>query len=149
MKTLINVSILVLLLPLSLSAQHDDDPSLSYLRGDYKSVPVVAHVLVRDAEITGKVGGYKNWKVTSQVIESLKGRLREGDVIQYFQGTEARATKEIFKGEKIIFLLAEYEADKKTLRYSILENSTLRYTADRLRKLRIIRRSFAKRRPTR
>ena len=150
MKTIVKVSILVLLLPVSISAQHDDDwPSLSYLRGDYRSVPVVAHVLVRDAEITGRIGGYENWKVTSQVIESLKGRLRKGDVIQYFHGAEAGLKKEIFKGEKIIFLLAEYEADKKTLRYSILENSTLAYTADRVRKLRMIRRSYRKRRSTR
>jgi hypothetical protein len=110
---------------------------------------VVAHVLVRDAEITGKIGGYENWMMTSQVIESLKGRLRKGDVIQYFHGAEAGHKKEIFQGEKIIFLLAEYEADKKTLRYSILENSTLAYTADRVRKLRMIRRSYRKRRSTR
>lgn len=150
MRKLSTLSILVLLLPLSLPAQDDDDwPSLSYLRGDYKSVSVVAHVLIREAEITGRVGGYENWKVTSEVIEPLKGRFRKGDVIQYFQGAEAGLKKEFFKGEKIIFLLAEHEADKKTLRYAILENSTLPHRADLVRKLRLIRRSYAKRRSRR
>lgn len=143
---LVKVSILLLLLTLSLPAQDDVSwPSLSYLRNDYKSVSVVAHVLIRDAEITGKVGGYENWKVTSEVIESLKGRFRKGDVIQYFQGAEAGLKQEYFKGEKIVFLLAEREADKKTLRYSVLENSTLPHTPDRIRKLRLIRRSYARR----
>lgn len=150
MRKLSTLSILVLLLPLSLPAHDDDDwPSLSYLRGDYKSVSVVAHVLIREAEITGRVGGYENWKVTSEVIEPLKGRFRKGDVIQYFQGAEAGLKKEFFKGEKIIFLLAEHEADKKTLRYAILENSTLPHRADLVRKLRLIRRSYAKRRSRR
>jgi hypothetical protein len=150
MKKVVKVSILVLLLTLSLPAQDDVSwPSLSYLRNDYKSVPVVAHVLIRDAEITGKVGGYENWKVTSEVIESLKGRFRKGDFIQYFHGAEAGLKKEYFRGEKITFLLAEYEEDKKTLRYSVLENSTLPHTPDRIRKLRMIRRSYAKRRSTR
>jgi hypothetical protein len=104
---------------------------------------------MREAEITGRIGGYENWKVTSQVLESFKGRFRKGDVIQYFQGAEAGLKKEFFKGEKLIFLLAEYEADKKTLRYSILENSTLPHRADLVRKLRLIRRSDAKRRSRR
>jgi hypothetical protein len=150
MKTVIKVSILVLLLPLSLSAQDEDgEPSLSYLRGDYRSVSVVAHVLIREAEITGRIGGYENWKIAVEVLESFKGRVRKGDVIEYFQGAEAGLKKEYFKGERIIFLLAEHNVGSKTLRYSALENSTLSYTADRVRKLRMIRRSNAKRRSRR
>jgi hypothetical protein len=141
-KTVIKVSILVLLLPLSPSAQQQESwPSLSYLRNDYRSVSVVVHVLIREAEITGRVGGYENWRVAVEVLESFKGRLRKGDVIEYFHGAEAGLKKEYFKGEKIIFLLADYDIEKKTLRYSVLENSTLPYTADRVRKLRMIRRS--------
>src|SRR5882724_1009800 len=144
MKTIVKMSIFVLLLPLYTSAQREESwPSLSYLRNDYRSVRVVAHVLIREAEITGRVGGYENWKVTSEVLESFKGRFRKGDVIEYFHGAEAGLKKDYFKGEKIIFLLADYEADKKTLRYSVLENSTLEPTADRLKKLRMIRRSYA------
>jgi hypothetical protein len=90
---------------------------------------------------TGRVGGYENWRVAVEVLESFKGRLRKGDVIEYFHGAEAGLKKEYFKGEKIIFLLADYDIEKKTLRYSVLENSTLPYTADRVRKLRMIRRS--------
>jgi hypothetical protein len=147
MKTIVKVSIILLLLPFSPSAQHEENwPSLSYLRNDYRSVSVVAHVLIREAEITGRVGGYENWRVTSEVLESFKGRFRKGDVIEYFHGAEAGLKKEYFNGQKIIFLLADHDAEKNTLRYSVLENSTLPHTVDRVRKLRMIRRSYAKRR---
>ena len=150
MKTVVKISIFVLLLPLCASAQHEESwPSLSYLRNDYRSVSVVAHVLLRDAEITGRIGGYENWKITAEVLEPFKGRIRKGDVIEYFQGAEAGLKKEYFKGEKIIFLLADREGEKKTLRHSALENSTLPHTADRVRKLRIFKRSYAKRRSIR
>ncbi len=150
MKTVFAVSLLVLLLPLSPSAQPEGSwPSFSYLRNDYKSVSVVAHILIREAEITGRVGGYENWKITGEVFESFKGRIRKGDVIEYFHGAEAGLKKEYFKGEKIIFLLAEFVEEKKKVRYSALENSTLPHTADRVRKLRMIRRSYTKRRSIR
>jgi len=147
MRTLVKMSMLVLLLPLSSSAQQEESwPSLSYLRSDYRSVSVVAHVVVREAEITGRVGGYENWKIAGEVLESFKGKIRKGDVIEYFHGAEAGLKKEYFNGEKIIFLLADYDVKKKTQRYSVLENSTLPHAADRVRKLRTIRRSYAKRR---
>jgi len=149
MKTAIKVSIILLLLPLSAAAQEANWPPLSYLRNDYKAVRVVAHVHISEAEITGRVGGYENWKVASEVLESFKGKFRKGDVIEYFQGAEAGLKKDYFKGEKIIFLLAEYDPDKKALRYSVLENSSLPHTADRARKLRIIKTSYARRRSTR
>lgn len=150
MKTVVKMSLLVLLLPLLSFAQREESwPSLSYLRNDYRAVAVVAHVRIREAEITGRVGGYENWKIVGEVLESFKGKLRKGDVIEYFHGAEAGLKKEYFNGEKIVFLLADYDADKKTLRYSVLENSTLAYTADRVRKLRMIRRSYAKTRSRR
>jgi len=150
MKTLVKMSILVLLLPLSTSAQHEESwPSLSYLRSDYRSVSVVAHVIIREAEITARVGGYENWKVAGEVLESFKGRIRKGAVIEYFHGAEAGLKKEYFNGEKIIFLLADYDVKNKTQRYSVLENSTLPHAPDRARKLRLIRRSYARRRPMR
>ena len=147
MRTVVKVNILVLLLPLCLSGQDEQDwPSLGYLRNDYKSVSVVAHVLIREAEITGRVGGYENWRVSCEVLESFKGRFRRRDIVEYFQGAEAGLKKEYFTGEKIVFLLAEYQKEKKAFRYSVLENSTLPYTEDRARKLRLIRRSFVKKR---
>jgi hypothetical protein len=153
-KTVIRVGVLLLLLllllPIAGSAQPEESwPSLSYLRNDYKSVSVVAHVLIREAEITGRIGGYENWKVTSEVLGSFKGRFRKGAVIEYFQGAEAGLKKEYFTGEKIVFLLGEYDKEKKTVRYSVLENSTLPYTADRARKLKIIKGSYAKKRSIR
>lgn len=146
MKTILRVLVLVLLLPVCLSAQTDDEwPSLNYLRSDYKAVRVVAHVRIREAEIVNKIPGYDNWRISAVVLESFKGKFRKGEVIEYFHGAEAPSRKEFFTGEKIVFLLGEYDKEKKALRYSVLENSTLAYSADRVKKLRVIKRSFAKR----
>ena len=148
MKLLIKLGIfLVLLLPLASFAQPDDEwPSLSYLRNDYKAVSSVAHVRVREAEITGKVGGYENWRIVSEVIESFKGKFHKGDVIEYFHGAEAGLKREHFNGEKIVFLLGEPNVESKGIRYTVLENSTLPHTVDRVKKLRILRRNYAKKR---
>lgn len=127
-------------------AQDDDDwPPLSYLRSDYKEVAIVAHIRIRNAEITNRIGGYENWSIKAEVLESFKGKFKKGNVIDYFQGAEAGLKKEFFTGEKIVFLLAERDQDRK-LRYAVLENSTLPITEDRIRKLRLIRQSYLPRR---
>lgn len=144
------VTVLVLLLLSQASAQDDENwPSLSYLRNDYKAVSVVAHILIRKAEITNRVGGYENWRVAAEVLESFKGKFRKGDVIEYFHGAEAGLKKAHFTGEKIVFLLAEDDEEKKGPRYTVLENSTLSPTADRIRKLRVIKKTYARRSPKR
>jgi len=145
MKTTLYALLLVLLLPLSVAAQTDDSwPSLNYLRSDYRSVRVVAHVRIREAAIVNTIPGYDNWKIVAEVIEPFKGKFRKGEVIEYFHGAEAPSKKEFFNGEKIVFLLAEYDKAKKSLRYSVLENSTLAPNSNRLEKLRTIKRSFAR-----
>lgn len=147
MKTILCIIILVLLLPVSAAAQADDTwPSLKYLRSDYKSVSIVAHVRIREAAIVNRIPGYDNWKIVAEVVEAFKGRARKGQVIEYFHGAEAPSKKAFFTGEKIVFLLAEYDKEKKALRYSALENSTLTPGPNRVRKLRVIRSSARKRR---
>jgi len=146
MKTVFRLLVLMLLIPFCSVAQTDNEwPPLSYLKSDYKSVKVVAHVRLREAEIVNKIPGYDNWKIMAEVIEPFKGKFRKGAVIEYFHGAEAPSKKEFFTGEKIVFLLAEYDKETKALRYSVLENSTLAPTADRLKKLRIIKSSLARR----
>src|ERR1044071_7862296 len=146
MKPLFKALIFSLFIPASLFAQDDDNwPSLSYLRNDYKAVAVVAHIRIQQAEITGRVGGYENWKIVGEVLEPFKGKFKKGDVIEYFHGAEAGFKQENFKGEKLVFLLAEYDRNRKP-HYSVLENSTLPYTEDRVTKLRRIKRSFTAKR---
>jgi hypothetical protein len=139
LKLLLKAFVVLLILPSCLFAQDDENwPSLSYLRSDYKAVQVVAHVRIEQAEITSRVGGYENWSIYAVVLEPFKGKFKKGDVIDFFHGAEAGFKRESFMGEKIVFLLAERDRDRKP-HYSVLENSTLPYTKDRARKLRLIR----------
>jgi hypothetical protein len=124
--------------------QDDNWPSLSYLRQDYKSVAIVAHVRVEHAEITNRVGGYENWKINAVVLESFKGRFKKGDAIEFFHGADAGFKQETFMGEKLVFLLNESDRERGR-HYTVLENSTLPYTKDRVAKLRLIRKSYLKR----
>ena len=105
---------------------------------------VVAHVRIQQAEITNRIHGYENWRIRAEVLEPFKGRFNKGDVIEYFHGAEAGIKREFFTGEKIVFLLAEKDSEGK--RYSVLENSTLPYTKDRVSKLRRIRSASERRR---
>jgi len=135
----------VLVGPSVLSAQDNEEwPPLSYLRNDYKAVSVVAHIRIQQAEITGRVGGYENWTVKAFVVESFKGRVKKGDTITYFHGAEAGLKREYFDGDKIVFLLSERDPKTKELHYAVLENSTLPYTEDRIKKLKVIRSSYLK-----
>jgi hypothetical protein len=136
------MKILLVLAVLFGSILQDDPewPSLSYLRHDYKAVAVVAHIRIEHAEITNRVGGYENWKINAVVIEPFKGRFKKGDAIEYFHGAEAGFKQEYFTGEKIVFLLAESDEQRKRY-FAVLENSTLPYTKNRVAKLRQIRKS--------
>lgn len=139
---MLKILILLVVLPFGLLSQDDDNwPSLSYLKQDYKSVAVVAHIRIEHAEITNRVGGYENWKINAVVLEPFKGRFKKGDAIEYFHGAEAGFKQEYFTGEKIVFLLAETDREGKH-HYAVLENSTLPYTKDRVAKLRLIRKSY-------
>jgi hypothetical protein len=142
MNPFIKVLAVLIVAPVFAVAQDDRDwPSLNYLRSDYKAVSIVAHVRIQQAEITNRVGGYENWKINAVVIEPFKGTLKKGEAFEYFHGAEAGFKQEYFSGEKIVFLLSERDKQRK-IHYSVLENSTLPYTKDRVIKLRRIQRSM-------
>src|ERR1051325_3809248 len=144
---LIKLSALLIMAPLFATQDDPNWPSLNYLRNDYKAVSIVAHVRIEKAEITNRVGGYENWKINAVVIESFKGTLKKGDAFEYFHGAEAGFKQEYFAGEKIVFLLSQRDREGKgKIYYSVLENSTLPYTKDRVAKLRSIQRSWKRRR---
>jgi hypothetical protein len=140
-NVLLKACIVLLVLPVCVFAQDDDKwPPLSYLRADYRSVAIVAHIRIDDAEITNRVGGYEDWKINAVVLESFKGKLKKGDAFTYFHGAEAGIKREYFRGEKIVFLLADRG------HYAVLENSTLPPNADRINKLRRIKKSSSRKR---
>ena len=137
-----------LALAVNVSAQNEDDnwPSLSYLRSDYREVSVVARVNVRTAEIVNRIGGYEDWHLVGEVIEPFKGKFRKDDPIDFYHGAEKGFRRELFLGDKIVFLQRNFVEKEKRWVWAVLENSTLAYNDDRARKLRNIRRSQNKRR---
>ena len=146
MRILFQALLVVFLLAVGTPAQDNDEwPTLGYLKNDYRAVNTVAHVKVHDAEIVNRIPGYESWRINCEIVESLKGPFRKGQKLQYFHGAEAGFRKELFLGEKIVFLLREFDNKEKKSRYVVLENSTLPYNEDRIRKLRTIRRSASRR----
>jgi hypothetical protein len=147
MNILLRQLLVVLLLPVVIPAQDKEQwPPLGYLRSDYRSVPVVAHVRVYEAEIVNRIGGYEDWRVVCEIIEPFKGKFRKGERVEYYHGAEAGFRKEWFYGEKIVFLLLNFREQEKRWVYAVLENSTLPYAEDRVLKLRLIKRTAQRKR---
>ena len=139
--------LIFLALPVVAAAQDDPQwPPLSYLRSDYRQVVAVAHVRAREAEIVKTIGGYEDWRIVADVVEVFKGKLRKGKSVVYYHGAEKGFRKELFLGDKIVFLERNYVEEVKRWVYAVLENSTLASTEDRIQKLRKIKRSMIKRR---
>ena len=139
------LSLLILCLSTTAIAQDDPQwPSLSYLRSDYRDSVVVAHVRVTQAEIVSRIPGYDDWRIVCEVVEPFKGKFRKGQTFVYYHGAEAGFKQALFLGEKIVFLHRNYHEKEKRWVYAVIENSTLPYNEDRVRKLRTIKRSAQK-----
>jgi hypothetical protein len=142
------LSLLILLLSTAAMAQDDPQwPSLSYLRSDYRESVVVARVRVTQAEIVNRIPGYDDWRIVCEVVEPFKGKFRKGETFTFYHGAEAGFKKELFLGDKIVFLHRNYHETEKKWVYAVIENSTLPYNDDRVHKLRIIKRSAQKTKP--
>lgn len=113
-------------------------PSLDDLRSNYRATSAVAHVLVHEAEVVNRIGGYEDWRVAGVVVESFKGKLRRGQQIAYHHGAEAGLRKDFFTGGKIVFLRRHYDEPQQRWDYAALENSTLPNTKEFVAKLRRI-----------
>jgi len=147
-KIILSAVLFALIVDTGARAQEKEDawPPLSYLRSDYRHVSVVARVNVRTAEIVNRIGGYEDWHLVAEVVEPFKGRFRKGHPIDFYHGAEKGFRRELFLGDKIVFLERNYVEKEKRWVWAVLENSTLPYNDDRAKKLRSIRRSPGKRR---
>ena len=142
MRLFLPALILSMPLPAAIGSRQDDNwPPLSYLKSDYRQVKVVAHVHVREAEIINTIGGYEDWHIVGDVVEPFKGKFRKGQIIEFYHGAEKGARKEMFLGERIVFLERNYVEKEKRWVFAVLENSTLPYTKNSVEKLRRIKRS--------
>lgn len=142
------ISTLVLLLVSAVAmaqgvvAQDDPNwPSSSYLKNDYRSSAVVAYVRVTEAEVVNRIPGLEDWRVVCEVVEPFKGKFHKGEKLIYYHGAEAGFRKDLFLGDKIVFLQRNYHEKEKQWVYAAIENSTLPYNEVRARKLRAIRNS--------
>jgi hypothetical protein len=129
---------LLLLSGVALAQDDPNWPSLSYLKQDYRSSRVVAYVRVSDAQVVNRIPGLEDWRVVCEVVEAFKGQLRKGDTLIYYHGAEAGFRRDLFLGEKIVFLQRSYHEKERQWVYAAIENSTLPYNEDRVRKLRTI-----------
>ena len=130
---------LLLLLPAAAAAQADQQwPPISYLKSDYRDSAIVAHVRVTEAEVANRIVGLEDWRVVCEIIEPFKGKVRKDERLVYYHGAEAGFRKELFLGEKIVFLQRNFHERERQWVYAAIENSTLAYNQNRVRKLRII-----------
>lgn len=142
MKLLLATLLLLVGFAATAAAQDDPNwPSLSYLRQDYKSSKLVARVNVRTAEIVSRIPGYEDWRLVAEVLEPFKGALRKGQEIIFYHGADAGFKKDLFLGDKLIFLIRNYHEQDKQWVYAVIENSTLPSNEDRVSKLRRIGRT--------
>jgi hypothetical protein len=106
----------------------------------------VAHVRVRQANVVNTIGGYEDWHLAGDVIESYKGTFRRGAEIEFYHGAEKGFRQQLFLGEKIVFLRRNYVEKEKRWVWAVLENSTLPYKEETARKLRQLRISHRRKR---
>jgi hypothetical protein len=140
--------VLLLLSGVALAQDDPNWPSLSYLKQDYRSSKVVAYVRVTEAEVVNRIPGLEDWRVVCEVVEPFKGKFRKGDKLIYYHGAEAGFRRDLFLGEKIVFLTRNYHEKEKQWVYAAIENSTLPYNEGRVRKLRTIQHAAPTKRPS-
>jgi hypothetical protein len=140
--------VLLLLSGVALAQDDPNWPPLSYLKQDYRSSKVVAYVRVTEAEVVNRIPGLEDWRVVCEVVEPFKGKFRKGDKLIYYHGAEAGFRRDLFLGEKIVFLQRNYHEKEKQWVYAAIENSTLPYNEGRVRKLRTIQHAAPTKRPS-
>ena len=137
-RPILACTLILWLIPLPALAQDDEEwPPLDYVRNDYQAVQVVAHVQGFGATLVSQIPGYDTWRVSCVVLEPFKGPFAGGDTLMYFHGVEAPSRPGMFSEERVVFLLAENNAEWGFY-YAALENSTLPASETLLGKLRSV-----------
>src|SRR2546430_8787251 len=78
-RVLLGTLLLLLLFPLAAAEQADQQwPPLSYLRSDYRSAAIVAHVRVTEAEVASRIVGLEDWRGGCEDIVTFKRKKLKG-----------------------------------------------------------------------
>lgn len=118
-----------LCLTLSYSAYAQSSyPSVGQLKGDYKSVPVVAHVEIQNTELVDTLGEHYLYAVYGRVVEPLKGNVKRGQALKFYVQVDKGYDMGQHHGGRIVFLNRSINGlDKKSSLFE-LENSSVPYS---------------------
>jgi len=124
---------------LTASAQESlDDRPLSSLRGDYNQVGIVARVKVKEVKFAAP-DVHPLYLLRSEVIEPFKGKLRRGQVLEFYLAVEEGFDVNTRLGDWIVFLEGSSNTPDKKWGWFVLENSSLPYSKQIVAKLRKIK----------
>ena len=145
MRKLFLAACICLTLSSSAYTQNDDSyPTLKQLRGDYRSVSVVAHVEIQNTEIADTLGGYHLYAVYCQVLEPFKGRLKRGQPLKFYMQAERGYDISKYRGGWIVFLNRSRNSLDHKLSLFALENSGVPYSKEIIARMRRIKSSIRK-----
>jgi hypothetical protein len=131
---------LVIASALVFAAEEDSypEPGWDWLRSDYRSSHVVAHVRVNRLDLLSHVGDYYLYAVDAVIAEPFKGAWRKDWKIVFHTVSEGEMGRR-FDGERIVFLRWSDDTPTKEWKLGTIENSTFPWAPKLAQRLRALR----------
>lgn len=109
----------------SISYSQDETLMLENLEVDFKEVNVVVHVDSKSFEVADDIGGYKLYRITAEVKEAFKGKLKRGQTFDFYVMADSDHPTKYLLGEHVVFLNYD-NSEKLKIKNGLwqLENST-------------------------
>lgn len=86
---------------------HAEGPPADLLCANLETQPIAAHVIVRQAAVTGKIGALVTYLLTADIRETFRGHLTAGQRIRFHHGMERDAKAPRAGTELVVFLEPE------------------------------------------
>jgi hypothetical protein len=113
-------------------------PPLSQLKSDYNQVGVVARVKVKTVKFAAP-DIHPLYVLRGEVIEPFKGKLRRGQMLEFYLSVEEGFNANSHLGDWVVFLEGSSNTPDKKWGWFVLENSSLPYSQRLVSKLRRIK----------